>query len=54
MKVKVIVLRAAGTNCDMESAFAFEAVGAKVDTIHVNRLKSGEKKLRDYHNVRFY
>lgn len=49
MKPKVIVLRAAGTNCDMESAFAFELVGAKVDVVHINRLKSNEKRLSDYH-----
>ncbi|MEE8360478.1 MAG: phosphoribosylformylglycinamidine synthase I, partial [Candidatus Omnitrophota bacterium] len=40
---------AAGTNCDMESAFAFRLVGAKVDTVHINRLKSGEYRLNDYH-----
>ncbi len=28
-KPKVIVLRAAGTNCDVETAFAFEHAGAR-------------------------
>ncbi|MCK4463059.1 MAG: phosphoribosylformylglycinamidine synthase I [Candidatus Omnitrophica bacterium] len=47
-KPKVIVLRAAGTNCDAETAFAFETVGAKVELVHINRLISKEKKINDY------
>lgn len=35
---RVLVLRAPGTNCDQETAFAFEQAGAKADLIHVNRL----------------
>ncbi|MBU4270843.1 MAG: phosphoribosylformylglycinamidine synthase subunit PurQ [Planctomycetes bacterium] len=34
----VLILRAPGTNCDAETAFAFERVGAKTETLHVNRL----------------
>jgi phosphoribosylformylglycinamidine synthase len=34
----VLILRAPGTNCDRESAFAFEKAGAKTETLHVNRL----------------
>ena len=34
----VLILRAPGTNCDKESAFAFEKAGAKSETLHVNRL----------------
>ncbi len=49
MKPKALVLRTAGTNCDMESAFAFESVGAKADIVHINRLKDGEARLDDYH-----
>ena len=48
-KVKVLVLRTAGTNCNEETAFAFERVGAEVDQIHINRLIAGEIKLADYH-----
>lgn len=47
-KVKVIVLRAAGTNCDMETAFAFESAGAKTELVHINRLISGERKLENH------
>ncbi|MFC1566481.1 phosphoribosylformylglycinamidine synthase subunit PurQ [bacterium] len=47
-KPKVIVLRTAGTNCDMETAFAFESLGANVDYVHINRLFKKEVKLIDY------
>lgn len=47
-KVKVLVLRAAGTNCDYETAFAFEYVGAKAELIHVNQLTRKEVRFRDY------
>jgi phosphoribosylformylglycinamidine synthase subunit PurQ / glutaminase len=35
---RVLILRAPGTNCDAETAFAFEHVGAQVRRVHVNRL----------------
>jgi phosphoribosylformylglycinamidine synthase I len=34
----VLILRAPGTNCDQETAFAFERAGAKTETLHINRL----------------
>ncbi|MDP3730377.1 MAG: phosphoribosylformylglycinamidine synthase I [Candidatus Omnitrophota bacterium] len=46
--VKVIVLRTAGTNCDKETAFAFEEAGAAAQLVHINRLSSGEKELSEY------
>ena len=48
MKPKVLVLRAAGTNCDTETAYAFELVGAQPDIVHVNRLRERPAMLRDY------
>lgn len=48
MKPKVIVLRTAGTNCDKETAFAFELAGAAIELVHVNELARGEKKLESY------
>ena len=36
--VNVLVLRAAGTNCDRECVHAFELAGAKVQSLHVNRV----------------
>ena len=35
---RVLVLRAPGTNCDEETAFAFQVAGADVERVHVNRL----------------
>ena len=34
----VLILRAPGTNCDAETAFAFEQAGAKTEVLHINRL----------------
>jgi phosphoribosylformylglycinamidine synthase len=47
-KVKVLILRTAGTNCDKETAFAFEEAGAVTEIVHINRLSSGEKALSEY------
>lgn len=35
---RILVLRAPGTNCDRETAFAFEASGATTSALHVNAL----------------
>ena len=48
-KVKVIILRTAGTNCDVETVFAFEQFGAQADAVHINRIFSGEVSLENYH-----
>ena len=50
-KVKVLVLRTAGTNCNEETAFAFKHFGADVDQVHVKRLVNRECALKDYHIV---
>jgi phosphoribosylformylglycinamidine synthase I len=47
-KVKTLILRAPGTNCDVETAFAFELAGAAVSLVHVNQLIRGEEHLADY------
>ncbi|MDD4924131.1 MAG: phosphoribosylformylglycinamidine synthase I [Dehalococcoidales bacterium] len=47
-KAKTLVLRAPGTNCDMEAAFAFEKAGADVSMVHIGELIRREKKLADY------
>jgi phosphoribosylformylglycinamidine synthase I len=48
VKVKVIVLRTAGTNCDYETVHAFQLAGAEVDRVHINQLIRGEKELSPY------
>ena len=47
-KARTLVLRAPGTNCDMEAAFAFEKAGADVSMVHIGELIRREKKLEDY------
>jgi len=47
-KVRVCVLRAAGTNCDQETAFAFQKAGAEPKLIHVNRIINRDLSLNDY------
>ncbi len=47
-KVKTLVLRAPGTNCDGETTFAFEQAGAVVSSVHINRLIRREERLADY------
>jgi len=46
--IKVLILRTAGTNCDKETAFAFESAGASAELVHVNKLSTGTKSLDDY------
>lgn len=47
-KVRALVLRAPGTNCDLETAQALEAAGAMPALAHVNRFITGELKLKDF------
>ncbi len=46
---RVLILRAAGTNCDYETRYAFEKAGAKADVVHINVLLANKKLLNDYH-----
>jgi phosphoribosylformylglycinamidine synthase len=41
----ILVLRAPGTNCDRETAFAFESVGATTSAVHINALLAKPKLL---------
>jgi phosphoribosylformylglycinamidine synthase I len=47
-KVKVLMLRAPGTNCDFETRVAFETAGAEVASALVGELLRKEKRLADY------
>ena len=48
IKVKTLILRAPGTNCDVEAAFAFKRAGAQVDLVHVDELIRRQKSLSNY------
>ena len=43
-----MILRAPGTNCDEETAFAFETAGAKTTSIHVNELLANANRIADF------
>jgi phosphoribosylformylglycinamidine synthase I len=49
MAVKVIVIRTAGTNCDKETAHAFNIAGAAPELVHINQLVRGDRNINDYH-----
>ncbi|MEO0137520.1 MAG: phosphoribosylformylglycinamidine synthase I [candidate division WOR-3 bacterium] len=46
MKIKVLIVRAAGTNCDLETAYAFEFAGAQPERVYIDEVK--RKDLLDY------
>ncbi len=48
-EVRTVVLRAAGTNCDVETDYSFRLAGSYTDLIHVNEIIRGKKSLSDYH-----
>jgi phosphoribosylformylglycinamidine synthase len=52
-KPKALIIRTAGTNCDYETAHAFELAGAKPRRVHVNRLINGEVKLSQFDIMAF-
>lgn len=41
----VLILRAPGTNCDQETAYAFEQAGAQTQSIHINQLIEDDASL---------
>lgn len=47
-KPKVLVLKTEGTNCDEETAFAFELAGGMPKIVHINELRTKSKKFNDF------
>ncbi len=45
---RVLIVRAPGTNCDEETAFAWEQAGAQVETWHVARLLANPSAVRAF------
>ena len=45
---RILILRAAGINCDEETAAAVELAGGQPERVHVNRLAAGTPSLLDY------
>ena len=48
MPPRILVLRAPGTNCDLETAHAFQTAGGLADRVHVNRLLENPSLANDY------
>ena len=48
MAPTTLILRTAGTNCDAETAYAFERAGAKTEAIHINRVLENPAVLANY------
>lgn len=48
-EVNVCIIRTGGTNCDMETKWAIEDLGAGVEILHARRLFRNKQKLFDYH-----
>jgi phosphoribosylformylglycinamidine synthase subunit PurQ / glutaminase len=48
MKPKTLILRTAGTNCDVETAFAFELAGADAERVHINRILQNPSLIDTY------
>lgn len=46
--VRVMLLRAAGTNCDLEAQFAWEQAGAAVERVHIRDLLAHPAKLDEF------
>lgn len=46
--VRTLVMRAPGTNCDMETVFAFQQAGSDVSLVHINRLVEYHDMLADF------
>ena len=47
-KPKVLILRTAGTNCDVETETAFRLAGAETALVHIQNLISDKANLSDY------
>jgi phosphoribosylformylglycinamidine synthase subunit PurQ / glutaminase len=48
MRPRTLVLRTAGTNCDVETAHAFELAGASARRVHLNRVLENPRLLGDF------
>ncbi len=45
---RALIIRAPGTNCDLEAAYAVELAGGQATLAHMNEMIAGSVSLRDY------
>jgi phosphoribosylformylglycinamidine synthase subunit PurQ / glutaminase len=48
MQARVLILRAPGTNCDAETAYAFQRAGGQPEILHVGRVLEAPQLLGNY------
>ena len=48
MLPRTLILRTAGTNCDLETAHAFTLAGATAERVHLNRVLESPRLMDDY------
>ena len=48
MRPSILILHASGTNRDEETLRACEMAGARAEIVHINRLRSGSRRLTEY------
>jgi phosphoribosylformylglycinamidine (FGAM) synthase-like amidotransferase family enzyme len=53
MKPKVLVPVGYGLNCEAETVYVYETVGAEADKIHINDILAKPDMLEDYHIIDF-
>src|SRR5262245_617993 len=47
-KPRVLILRAPGANCDLETEYAFQVAGGDPARLHINRLRESPALLREF------
>ncbi|AGG06022.1 phosphoribosylformylglycinamidine synthase [Dehalococcoides mccartyi] len=52
-KVKTLILRTPGTNCDVETSYAFELAGSETELVHINRLLAKPSLLSEFQIMAF-
>jgi phosphoribosylformylglycinamidine synthase subunit PurQ / glutaminase len=48
MQPRILILRAPGTNCDAETAYAFQRAGGQTEILHVRRVLESPRLLNDF------
>lgn len=51
--VRVLVLRTAGTNCDLETVQAFQLAGAEAERLHIKALIDSRRRLSEFQILAF-
>jgi len=50
-KPKVLIIRTAGTNCDIETEYAFKKVGGSTERVHINQFINGTRSFTEFNII---